>query len=77
MASSLLCKWRLHSFRVPGTLQGGVNDANYFYIIKTNYGNSLELNCKTSNLIDISMYTQNFLSFYYIFTIPKHEILSR
>lgn len=59
MASSLLCKWRLHSFRVPGTLQGGVNEANYFYFTKTNHGNSLELHCKTSNLIDISMDTQN------------------
>lgn len=32
---------------------------HYFYFTKTNRGNSLELHCKTSNLTDISMYTQD------------------
>lgn len=38
-------------------LQGEVNGTNYFYFTRTNHGNSLEINFKTSNLIDISMHT--------------------
>lgn len=47
-------------FGSPALYKEGVNDANYFYFTKTNHGNSLEPNCKTSTLIDISMYKQIF-----------------